>query len=71
MRLIIDRFEGKFAVCERENKEMIDIPKNRLPKGAEEGDVLIIEGDKIKLDKVATEKRRERIQNLMNSLWED
>jgi len=71
MRLIIDRFEGKFAVCERENKEMIDIERDKLPKDAKEGDILIIEGKQIKVDKAATEKRRKEIKKLMDSLWED
>ncbi|HLS53677.1 MAG TPA: DUF3006 domain-containing protein, partial [Tissierellaceae bacterium] len=60
-----------FAVCERENKEMIDIERDKLPKDAKEGDILIIEGKQIKVDKAATEKRRKEIKKLMDSLWED
>ena len=41
MRLIIDRFEGDFAVVELEDRSTIDIPKKLIPKGAKEGDVLV------------------------------
>ncbi len=44
MKVIIDRFEGKYAVCEKKNLEMIDIEIDKLPKEVKEGDVLIIEG---------------------------
>ena len=30
--LIIDRFEGDFAICEREDCTMVTIEKSRLPK---------------------------------------
>ena len=32
MKYIIDRFEGKWAVCEAEDGKMIDIEKSKLPK---------------------------------------
>ena len=65
-KLIIDRFEGDFAVCETEALEFIDIPKAALPSGAKEGDVLTIS-----LDKEETESRKEKIEGLMNSLFKD
>ena len=34
MRLVIDRFEGAYAVCEDENKNIVNILKARLPKDA-------------------------------------
>ncbi len=37
MYLIIDRFEGEYAVCEREDRTMVDIPKKELPQGVKEG----------------------------------
>ena len=65
-KLIIDRFEGDFAVCETEELNFIDIPKAALPSGAKEGDVLTIS-----LDKEETESRKEKIEGLMNSLFKD
>ena len=37
MRVIIDRFEGDFAVCEKENGEMLDSEKSKVPSKAKEG----------------------------------
>lgn len=71
MKVIIDRFEGQYAVCEDEDQKMINIEIDKLPQGVKEGDVLIIEGDNIKVDKEETEIRRERIRRLMEDLWED
>ncbi|MBZ4656005.1 MAG: hypothetical protein JG759_553 [Thermoanaerobacter sp.] len=70
MRVIIDRFEGAFAVCEDENRKMINIEKTKLPRGAKEGSVLIIHDNKIEIDHNETENRKNRIKNLMDSLWE-
>ena len=63
---IIDRFEGNMAVIEY-NGRTFDLPKNLLPKEAKEGDVLKIS---IEVDREETEKRRKRIKNLMNELFE-
>ncbi len=43
-KLIIDRFEGDFAVCEQEDKIFINISKNSLPPDVKEGD-FIFEND--------------------------
>jgi len=40
MKVIVDRFEGKYAVCEKEGNVMINIEKSQLPKGVKEGDVI-------------------------------
>ena len=70
MQLIIDRFEGEFAVCEREDKTFLNIPRKHLPKGAEEGDVIIFENGKYRIDKETTKKRRETIRKKMDELWD-
>ena len=71
MRLIIDRFEGKYAVCETENQEMIHIEKDKLPVGAKAGHSLIIrKGGLIVLDLVETERRKQRIEKLTQDMWE-
>ena len=56
MRVIIDRFEGIYAVCEKEDKTMMDILKINLPSKAKEGDVLIFENNMIFIDVEETEK---------------
>ncbi|HEY5563494.1 MAG TPA: DUF3006 domain-containing protein, partial [Clostridiaceae bacterium] len=42
IQVIIDRFEEGFAVCEREDRVMINIRKELLPEGAEEGQVILL-----------------------------
>lgn len=71
MEVIIDRFEGDFAVCEKPNREMMDIHKEKLPPDVKEGDVLIISDGQITIDPEKRKAREERIQNLMNDLWEN
>jgi len=70
VRVIIDRFEGIYAVCEKEDKTMIDILKINLPSKAKEGDVLIFENNMIFIDVEETEKRRREIEKLTEDLWE-
>ncbi len=70
MKVTIDRFEGEFAVVEKEDRAMLNIRRERLPQGAREGDILIIEGDSITIDKSGTANRKQRINNLMADLWE-
>lgn len=69
MRVTVDRFEGQFAVCEKEDKIMINIERNKIPSEAEEGDVLIIEKNKITIDVEETEKRKREIEELTKDLW--
>ncbi|SFI23764.1 Protein of unknown function [Tindallia magadiensis] len=66
MKIIIDRFEGDHAVAELENGDKVTILKVVLPPLADEGDVIRIE-----IDEEATERRRRRIEGLMDQLWED
>ncbi len=70
MKVIIDRFEGLYAVCEKEDKTMIDILKINLPFEVKEGDVLILENNMITIDIEETEKRRIKIEKLTEGLWE-
>ncbi|MHB1653632.1 MAG: DUF3006 domain-containing protein [Desulfitobacteriaceae bacterium] len=50
MALIIDRFEGDFAVVEVDGKEMRDIPKQDISQSDKEGDVLKILNGKYEVD---------------------
>jgi hypothetical protein len=69
VKVVIDRFEGDYAVCEKENREMIDIKRESIPKEAKENDVLDIQGDKIVVDVEETEKRKREIEELTKDLW--
>lgn len=70
MRLIVDRFEGNFAICEAEDKTMVNIDRSRLPLTVKEGDIVIETNTGFVIDKNETDKRRERISKLMKDLWE-
>ena len=69
MRVIIDRFEGDLAVCERPDRTMMNIPRNSLPPEAKEGDVLIIENNCISLDVTDTADRKKAVEERMRKLW--
>ena len=65
MQVIIDRFEGDFAVVEAPNTQFYNLPRALCPD-AKEGDVLIIE-----VDSQTTLARAERISKLMDSVFEE
>ena len=44
-QLVIDRFEGKFAICENADQRYFAIETQELPEGAKEGSVLEISGE--------------------------
>ena len=70
LKVIIDRFEGEYAVCEKEDRTMIHIEREKLPRKAKEGAVLVISGDRITLDVQDTKARVARIKEKMKGLWE-
>lgn len=65
----VDRFEGKYAVCESENFKFINIEKKRLPKGVNEGDVIYFDGKKYVIDLEKTNDRKKYIEDLTRELW--
>lgn len=65
MKVIIDRFEGNYAVVEIDVGKFVNIPKILLPN-AKEGDII-----KIEKDKKETKNRKKNIQKLMNDVFED
>lgn len=70
MKYVIDRFEGDFAVCEDEEGKMVNMDRKTLPIEAKEGDVIIFDCNVVSIDKEETTKRRKRINELAESLWE-
>lgn len=63
--MIIDRFEGDFALVELEDKSLMEIPLIYIPKEAREGDFL-----RLVVDKTTSRRRRDEIDNLMDELWD-
>lgn len=65
MQVIIDRFEGDFAVVELDKNVFIDVDRRILPK-CSEGDVI-----DILVNKDETSKRKAKIKSLTDKLFED
>ena len=61
---------GDFAVCEI-GGQLIEIALEMIPRRAKEGDVLVPnDNGTFDIDREATEKRRNKIKDLQNKLWE-
>lgn len=69
-RFTVDRIEEDKAVLECENGEFVTLEVKSLPKKIKEGDVLYFEENSYFLDKEETEKRRQKIKSLMDSLFD-
>ena len=65
MKVVIDRFEGSYAVVEINKGKFVNLPKELVPN-AKEGDIVII-----RVDHEETNKRKEHVKDLMNQLFED
>jgi hypothetical protein len=69
MKMVVDRFEGDFAVCENmETRDLIEYPISSLPEGVCPGDVLACEGDVITINHAETEERRKRFKKMFEDL---
>ena len=70
MRYVVDRVEGKIAVCnDLLSGENIDIDKLMLPKEVKEGDVIVEDKGKLVIDKTLTLERYKNINERMNKLF--
>lgn len=71
-KLILDRFEGDYAVCEREDGTLTDVLRTLLPADAAEGDCLLLDDDgSLTADPEATESRRSSAARRMRRLFGD
>lgn len=67
---VIDRIEGRYAVVELENGNMMNIELKTMPKEAKEGHIIKIEDKKITIDYKKTDKTKEEIEKLMKDIFE-
>nr|WP_207747815.1 DUF3006 domain-containing protein [Clostridium sp. D33t1_170424_F3] len=68
--MVIDRFEGTFAICENEEQKLFAIETSELPQGAAEGSVLEIDEEgTIRVNEEKTAARRSKVKKLQDSLW--
>ena len=65
MRVILDRYEGDYAVVELESGELVNMPR-MLAMNAEEVDII-----ELRILEKETYERKAYIQNLANQLFED
>ena len=70
MKYIIDRLEEGIAVCENELKKLIAIPKDLLPDGLKEGDVLEDQEGRFLRDEQGTEARRKEMRKKLMDLFD-
>jgi hypothetical protein len=68
MQLIIDRFEGQYAICEKPDRGMLKIPRQKIPAGACEDDILQVEGELFSIDLEATELKRKAAAQKLRQL---
>ena len=64
--MIIDRFEGEFAVVELDDGSFVNMPKVVLQEDEREDDIIIIHRDEI-----ATDDRKNNIKKRMDGLFMD
>lgn len=70
-RLVIDRFEGKYAICEDDEQKSFAIETAELPEGAKAGSVLeISEEGELSVNDEETAKARARINEKQRKLFE-
>lgn len=67
--MIIDRIEGQTVVIEDGDK-LFNADISLFDGDIREGDVIVEKGGRYFADSDATQKRREEIIKLQNSLWE-
>ncbi len=65
--IIIDRFEGDTAVIEIDGTAA-DVPRDKLPSEAKEGDVLILNNGEYVIDASATFERRRAVRKKLHRL---
>jgi hypothetical protein len=70
-KLIIDRFEGIYAVCETEDKSYVRVPKYKLPLNCMEGDCLFQDAEGMyQKDAEGKTAKEKKILDKMNRLFE-
>ena len=69
MKYIVDRIEENIVICEnQETKKIEEFEKINFSEEIKDGDVVILENNKLKIDRKETDKRKEEINDLMKKL---
>ena len=68
--MIIDRIENKIVICEDENGQTLELPIDMFVMPIQDGDVVIKNEQGVyKVDNEETQRRKEKIENRFNSLF--
>lgn len=67
--LLVDRIVENTAVIE-DGDNRFEVSRSELAPDVKEGDAVLFENGMYRKDQSATEKRRQEIQKLQDSLWE-
>lgn len=68
-RLILDRYEGNYAICENQSTgEIVKIPKSQISPLAQDGDILKFKKSRYKIAFKETRLKKEEMKKLLNSL---
>ena len=70
MKLVIDRFEGEYAVCENDDNEVLNIHISDLPENSKEGDIIYKKNNSIVIDKKCSKERKKHIEEIVNDIWQ-
>jgi hypothetical protein len=71
-RYIIDRVEKNYAIVEKENGNMCKISVKSIKGVFKEGDILInIDNEYFEVNKEFTLNQKNKINEIMNNMWEE
>lgn len=65
MKATIIRFEGPYAICMKEDNSIVDIKRFNIPKEAEDGDILNIEGSTITIERQGTNREYNHVDDII------
>lgn len=68
---IVDRIEGKYAVCEDNKKHMINIAIDKIQGKVLEGQVIVKDCDKFYIDYEKTAQLKKEIDEAASKLWSE
>lgn len=70
--IVIDRFEGIFAVCELSNGDFANIERSLIASNAKEGDIIEWGGESTyTVNENATIARKSHMQKKLNALFDE
>jgi hydrogenase maturation factor len=67
---ILDRIEGNIAIIEMQGT-LLEMNIQSLPTDVTPGDVLIFDGEAIRIDHELTQQRKKEIKELVDDLFQD